>query len=466
MQGNAEVINAQEKKEILSYKKMPFKNVVGDGVGQAGLNIFGGFSALLLFYYTDIAGVSAALVGTLFLIARIFDALTNLLMGLVIDRTNSKYGKARPWMLWMSIPTMVTGIALFYIPEIGANGQALYILIVNMLFLGICFTALGNSYNTLMALKTKNPNDRTKMGITRSLFGLFGGMLMSTAFIPIVTALGGKQTDWTLLISIVSVLAVILVLIAFKSGEEIATSTERVKFETSIPIKKQLAILFKNKYLMSIVMISLITSLLLSMTASTGIYFAKYIWEDINLVAIMGAIGFLPMVAGYVVLGPFAVKFGKRNVALVTTIIGIIGSLVRLVDPYNIPLGITSGILAAFAVVPFMAYIEAMLSDTIEYTEWKSQARFEGLTNSFSTFASTVGTGVGTAITGWLLAFGGFVEGQSTQPESAQQMIIALTTYIQAFFLIITLILLWRYKLDKIHPQLMADIEERNTNSK
>ncbi|MEK5038269.1 MFS transporter [Sporosarcina sp. FSL K6-3457] len=462
MVSNIEEPNIEGVKSDSSAKReMSRKRLIGDGAGQMGMNLFAGFSSVLLYYYTDVAGIAAGLVGTLILISRVFDGFTDLIMGSLLDRTKSKYGKARPWLLWMTLPTVLAAIALFYMPNMGNTGQVIYILVTNALFFSVGLTGLSIAYYSLMALTTRNPYDRSLMGIVRSIFGMAAGMAMSIVFIPLVTSMGGDQKSWSTLIIIISILAGISILVSFKSTKEIASSPEKVEKEMKIPLKNKLKVIFTNKYLVVLLGVQISVSILGVLNASAGIYYAQYIWHNINLIAVIGAAGFLPMIVGFVFIAPLVKRLGKKNVVVLGTILIIIGNLIRLIDPYSVAIGVTGIIIAGLGVIPTMALLVAMISDTIEYGEWKAGLRMEGMVNSGTSFAGKVGSGLGIAGVGWLLALGGYAAGQEIQSAFANQMIMAINIYIPILLSMLIIILLSFYKLDKEYSGIIADLESR-----
>lgn len=444
---------------------MTKKRYLGDAVGAMGQSILMGFSSLFIYYYTEVAGIAAGVVGTLILIARLLDGISDIGMGYLIDRTKTKYGKARPWLLWMAVPTGLTGILLFYVPDIGDTGKYIYILITNVLFLSVFLTGIIQAYLTLMAVMTRNQNERALIGVNRGVFGIIGGAAVSIGFIPLVAALGNDQRSWTLLVTLFSAVSVLCILITFKYTKEHVDTSATVEKEKRIPFKTKFTFLFKNKYWVLLLIANLFAQIFYGLNASIAAYYAQYIYEDLNLIAALGAVGMVPMIVGFFFIQPFVKRFGKRNVVIAGALIGSFGFLVRLIDPYNIPLGIAGGIIGGIAMTPLMALFGAMVNDTVEYGQWKFGARMEGLVNAGNSFSAKIGNGLAPAIIGWMLTLGGYIVGQSNQSDAAKNMIIALNTYIPAITLIaIAVILIW-YKLDKEYVGIVNDLEKREMQS-
>lgn len=175
----------------------------------------------------------------------------------------------------------------------------------------------------------------------------------------------------------------------------------------------------------------------------------------------MGAIGLIPIVIGFALSGPFIKRYGKRATALGGIVIGLLGATVRLVAPESITLGLICSIFQTLGTIPLMAVGGAMVTDTIEYGEWKFNKRLVGLTNSVIGFGSKVGTAIGTAMIGWFLALGGYVEQATTQGEGAKQAIIALNIYVPIVVFILLVVFLYKNRLDKEYPTIVRELEDR-----
>ena len=318
-----------------------------------------------------------------------------------------------------------------------------------------------------MALTTKSPYERSLIGIARGGFGYISGMVIAIAFIPVVNAMGGDKAAWTKLASIFAILAGIGIFIAFISTKEkyqIANTATDTGEEDKVTFKQGIKLLFANKYWIMILGVNIAINIIYSISGATGVYYAKYIWGNENLVGIMGAVGLIPVFVGFVGIAPFIKKFGNRNTALGGIIIGIIGCAIRLIDPASFMIGLVGSLLQNLGTIPMMVVGGALSTATIEYGEWKTGVRIVGLNQSAGSFGSKVGGGLGTASIGWLLALGGYVQNAPTQSPLAKQMIIALGIYIPMLALVALAILLMKYKLDKEYPRIITDLEKRKIN--
>ncbi len=440
------------------------RSLAGDAMGQFALNMSTGLVGLMMYYYTDIVGVSAALVGTLIMLTKVLDAFADIGMGVLVDRTRSRHGQAKPWLLWMSVPMLVSIVLLFSVPEWSANAKVIYALGTNLIFFLLVYTPTSIPYNSLMALTTRSQQDRALMGVYRAGFGYLAGMVIAIGFIPAVNAMGGGRAAWTTLAAVVGLIAAVSVYIAFRSTTEKYNTEELKKLgevQKSYSVGAGLRLLVTNKYWVIIVWIGLLANVLFALGVSSGTYYAKYIWGDVNIVGLMGAIGFIPVIVVFLISGPVMKRIGKRNLAIVGLMIGIAGLLVRLVDVESIMLGLIGSILQSFGLVPLMIVLMPLLTDTIEYGEWKHGQRIVGLTNSFNSFAQKMGTAIGTALIGWMLAWGNYQEGAAEQGEAARQMIIGFNIYIPAIVYFIIAVLMFSFSLEKQYVQILDDLEKR-----
>ncbi|MGG1617751.1 MFS transporter [Paenibacillus sp. NRS-1782] len=448
----------QLKREITT------RRLIGDSMGQFALNISSGLLGLITYYYTDVVGVSAAIVGTVLLITKILDAFADVGMGVLVDRTKSKYGQARPWLLWMAIPMFVSLFLVFSVPDISNTGKIIYAIITNLLFYICVYTPTQIPYTSLMALTTRNTYERSLMGIIRSSSGYLAGMVVAIGFLPLVNVMGGGRREWTLLAGIFALVAAAGVLIAFFSNKEKYNNVQLDElgiFQDKIPVSKGLKLLFSNKYWVLMFLVNTFVNILFALGVAAGTYYAKYIWGDVNLIGLMGGIGFIPVIIGFAFSGPFIKRFGKRNTALGGVIIGLLGAAVRLIAPEDLVLGLVCSVFQTLGTIPLMAVTLALTTDTIEYGEWKFNHRIVGLTNSVSGFGGKVGTAVGAAMIGWFLALGGYQEQAVTQGFAAKQAIIALNIYVPIVVLAILAFCLYKYTLDKEFPKIIKDLEER-----
>lgn len=211
-------------------KSMRLTDYLGDGIGQLPLNIMSSLVGQLTYFYTEKVGLAAGMVATMLLIAKIFDAFSDLAMGKIMDAGRSPKGKCRPWFSRMAIPALVAIILLFTVPKnIGSGFQAAYVLITNVLITAIVYTAVAIPYGALMAIRTESFEERGKMGIFRTAFGYIAGMVIAILLIPITNMLGGTQSAWIKVAVIFGLISLLSLMILYKVTRENVQIVEKVK---------------------------------------------------------------------------------------------------------------------------------------------------------------------------------------------------------------------------------------------
>lgn len=473
MKNEQEILNTQpvqsgKRKKKLGLdsqgiqKTMRLHHYLGDGAGQVALNSINGLIGMLTYFYTDKVGIAAATVGTIMLVTRILDAITDLIMGKVVDGTKSKYGKARTWMLWTAIPTLLAIILLFTVPaEASSTTKTIYALITVTFATAIIYTAIAIPYGSLMAMRTKSSDERGKMGITRSIFGYIIGMVIAIILIPITNMLGGDQTAWITVAVVLGVLSTISLYLTFLVSKEDNNQGVTKEKEDNVPFFESVKLLFKNKYWVMMLFAQLFINMMYVLSGSTGVYYTKYILGNENLVGVMGAVGLIPVILGFIVVGPMIKKFGLAKAARIALLLGIIASLIRCFMPYSFTAALVLGGIATFATIPMMAVGGVLVNNTVEYGEWQTGKRLVGMVNSANSFGVKVGSGLAAALIGWILAFGNYDGTLAAQPDSAITSILVLTVYLPLILFVLTYLFLWKYDLDQKYPQIVRELEER-----
>lgn len=440
----------------MEQTKLSFSEKLGYGVGDMASNlIWTSAATFLTFFYTDIVGFSAAAVGTLLLIARFFDAFVDIGVGVLVDKTRTKHGKARPWLLWLAIPFGLSGVLLFTAPDLSITGSLIYAY-VTYLILNIIYSGANVPYGVLNSLITQDPYERSLLNIFRMLMAIFGAVLVSTMTVPIVNAFGGGKHGWMMTFIIYGAIAAVLFLITFR------TTKERVKpavVQNTVPLSGSLKALFRNKYWALLVVFMILSFIMTSVNTAVNIYYAQYILGNAELMSILGVISFIPLLIGLLFVAPIIKRFGKRNSALLGLVITILGAAITVIDPTSINIVIIASVIKSLGGVPLAATMFAMLADTVDYGEWKTGMRTEGLVYSAGSFGSKAGSGLGAAIVGWMLAFGGYVGGQEQISDSARSSILFMYIYLPMIISALMVVILYFYKLDKQFPQIVKELE-------
>ncbi|WP_339843422.1 glycoside-pentoside-hexuronide (GPH):cation symporter [Paenibacillus sp. FSL W7-1088] len=464
---NPSVVKGSKKSKALGLdaqgiqKTMRPYHYLGDGAAQVALNSISGLIGMLTYFYTDKVGIAAATVGTIMLITKFINAIADLLMGRIVDATKSKYGKARPWILWMALPAMASIILLFTVPaEASSTVKTFYALATVAFASAIVYTGIAIPFGSLMAIRTRSVEERGKMGLTRTIFGYIIGMIIAIALIPLTNMLGGDQKAWIIVAVVLGIVSFISLILTFLASKENNAGASIVESD-NIPFWESIKLLFQNKYWVIMLFAQLLINMLYTLNGSTGIYYTKYILGNENLIGIMGAVGLVPVFLGFVMVGPMIKKFGLTRTARIGMIPGIVSSLIRCFMPYNFIAAIVLGGIATLATIPMMAVGGVLVNNTVEYGEWKTGKRLVGMVNSANSFGVKIGTGLAAAMIGWILAMGNYDGALVTQADSAITSILVLTVYLPLVIFVLTYLCLRKYDLDEKYPQIVKELEER-----
>lgn len=450
------------KKSKLTLSKMIER--FSYGCGDFGCNIiYTAMSAFLLFYYTDYAGVSALSVGTIMMISRFFDGFSDILMGVAVDRTKSKFGKARPWLLRMCVPFALSGILLFSVPVSWASAPKLvYVFITYNLVSTVIYTMINVPYSALNALMTQDPYERSVLSIFRNLLATAGTLIINTFTLPLVEYFGNNTSAWTKTFCVFGILAVAAFLINFFGTKERVkpAASESGKIE-EVPFIAGIKALFKNKYWLMMTGMLALFFLMYSVNGGAGVYYAKDILGDRNLVGTINGIFNVVQILGMFFIAMLVKKYGKRYVFAFGLVLDIIGMLVLNFSGGIMSLIVVSSIIRGLGNACGGATMWAMVSDTIDYGEWKTGVRTEGLVNSACSFGYKIGNGIGSALLGLILEAGGYLGEAAVQSASALISIKICFVWIPIIIYSIGLIIMKFYNLDNEFAGIIEDLKKR-----
>ncbi|APQ72777.1 MFS transporter [Clostridium botulinum] len=449
-------VNNNPNKEIINFSEK-----LGYGLGDFACNlVWNSLSMFILYFYTDVMGMKAAIISTLMLVVRIIAGFMDIASGIVVDKTKTKYGKARPWILWMAIPFGISTILLFSIPNIGESGKLVYVVITYVL-LNVIYTAINIPYGVLNSLMTQDQNERSEINIYRMFCSTAGSLCVSVLVLPLVSLFGGEQGAWIITFAIFGIVATFMFFITFKTTKERVTAVNEEKSQ-NISFKDGMKALIQNKYWIIIVLLLVVLFMNMGIMGGSMIYYAQYILNDKKLVGGLSIAQNIPtLIVMLTIAMPLIKKYGKRNTAILGSIIFILGSLFALIDLTSVKLIYISIIVKGTGNALISATVFALLADTIEYGEWKTNVRTEGLVYSAGNFGLKIGIGLGTAIVGWLLAFCNYNGSSKIQTNTAINAINILFIWSPMILSGVQIILLKFYKLDKIYPNIISDLENR-----
>ena len=447
-------------------QKLSIKEKVGYSLGDTASNLFfQTFIYYMLFYYTDVFGITVKAAGTMFIVTKIWDAVNDPMMGIIADRTNTRWGKFRPYLIWGAIPFGVLGVLAFTTPELNDTGKLIYAYITYTLLM-MAYTAVNVPYSAIMGVMTSNSHDRTTVSSFRFI-AAFAGLLFVQYFIPKMTdGAVNPAKSWQLTYTIVSGLAVVLFFIAFFSCKERVQPPKGQK----TPIKQDLADLISNKPWVFIGAATVFQLIFLCMRGGSTMFYFEYFIKDQEMTLLGKAYSFTPKqlfsaftmsgtaftILGVVLTKRISKALGKSSTyAAFLGIAGVTAGLLIFLGPQSIALMFVLNFITSFAVGPVSVLQWAIYTDTADYSEWKKGRRATGLVMSASLFALKLGIALGAAATAWILAAYGY-QANVEQTENGLLGIRMVMSVYPAIFAIIGMVLMFFYPLKK---QLMAQVE-------
>lgn len=435
------------------------------GLGDTACNIVMGITtAVLTLFYTDYAGVSVATVGLVMLISRIFDGTSDVIMGIVVGHTKSKWGKARPWILWMAIPYAICTISLFCIPQSNNTVQFWYIFVTYNLTTTVCYTAINVPYGTLSTLMTRSSHERDLLSVIRMGLSPFGKIIAVTFTLPIVKMVGNDQAAWIKVMSVWCVIAVILLAICFARCKETVSFEAQQTKQPKVTAGRSLKALLGNPYFWATLILWAVTCIHTTIIGTDLPYYCKYVLGNDGLYSFIYTAEIVALIVGAFACPMLLKKFNKRDLSLIGCIIVVVAQALILVNPTSFGWLMAMTIIRSLGQAPLTSVVFGMMGDVVEYGQWKSHIRQESLIFGAGSLGFKVGTGITSVIMTALLEGAGFLSsttGGAVQPESAKAMITTIFQWGPILIWAVAIIVLLLYKLDKIYPNIMKDLAER-----
>lgn len=409
-------------------KYLKWYNKVGYGIGDVAANCsYGLVTSFVLIYLTNTVGLNAGIVGTLIMASKLLDGISDIIFGMIIDRTKTKMGKARPWMFGAQFGVSITMIMLFAIPDMGANMQYVYFFIVYTLMNVIFYTASNIAYSSLTSLTTKNSNERVQLGSIRFIFSLLTNLVVATATVGLVEAFGGGAKGWKTVAIIFSVAALIINTISLFSIKELPEEEllGEKKIQEKVSLAAGIKVIVKNKYYLMILAIYVLYYGMMGVTQTVGIYYMTYVFEQPSLLGTFTLATLLPMIIVLAVTPALVKKKGMYKIINLGYDGAILFRGLFMVFAFmaNKALMLITLLLNGFCTGPLVGSLNALISESSDYTYRTQKQRMDGMMFSCSSFGIKVGGGIGTAAAGWLLAAGGFDGQAAVQAASAVNMI-------------------------------------------
>lgn len=449
---------------------------VGYLFGPGGVLLLGGIvGGFLNVYYTDVLKLTRFMGGAFLvlfpILSKILDAITNLIMGQIVDRTRSRQGKARPW-LFISAPLVcVTGILVILIPQASETVQAIWILVSYNLFFSFAYTIYAMSHQVMMPLSTRETKQRDTLGMFNNIGycmvpGLFAAILFPMFILP---WMGVDRSRWIAIVSIFSIIAMPCILLEYYFTKERITEARMglEDEEKKHSFLTQLKACLSSKYWRMIMGWQIAVTLINGVTVASMIYYCNWVlgtYNDGTTMMMYNTIGQFPLGFGIFLIWPFVKKVGKRNAMLWGSVLAIVGNVLTIIDARSLPFVLGGLFLASIGTLPSTYLGNTMIPDTMEHIEYKTGFRCDAFSASIYSIFVTVAAGIGAGVLNWGLAAFGYIPPVSNtewvaQPAAVQTFLIIACRGLVIVSCLVQFLTLKFYDLDKKLPEIQAELK-------
>lgn len=443
--------------------RLKFTAKVSYGLGDMASNLCWTLvTTYLLFYYSDVVKLDLAAIGLLFVVARLWDAINDPIMGYIADRTHTRWGRFRPYLLFGPIALAISLVLCFSVPDLSAGWKLAYAYVTYIL-LGMSYTVVNMPYGAMAASMTQNADERTSLSGFRMFFAIIGSVAVSSTVQPLVRAFGGSdssKTGFALTALVFAVVMLPLYFLVFSGTREVVQPDAK----KPVPLKTLARAVFANKPLVTILISTLIASTCLFIRQSMLIYYCTCVMENAALTSVLLALMAGMLIVGVLIAPPLSRKLGSKKLAMMLglAVSGLCCLGMYLTGPERMGFLYAWIVLSsAFSGMTFVM-IWSMVADTIEYAEWKTGARADGVIYSVASFVQKLAT----ALSGWgaamLLAAFGYVANASQTPQALNGINLTMTIIPGIAMLLAVLPLLF-HKLDrKTYNRIKDEIYQRS----
>lgn len=424
------------------------------------------FTSYISFYATEVLGMKLSLIAAVLLITKLFDGVTDLIAGFIIDNTHTRFGKARPYDWCIPFIALFT-ILTFSAPKAAPMVQAVYIGIMYIMTLAVFSTLLGASSNVYLLRAFPNDKERNNVFGVSTVFGQLVSLVLGVMIPKWISQAGVIQGKWTKMVIFATIPISIIGMIRFFTIKEVTADEPVVKSDgkkekmQGVSFKDGVKAIVQNKYIL-ILTLAIFTIVIASGFLNTSAaYYFTYFVGDIGQMSIIAIASFASLIM-LVIFVPLADHFGKGKVMKTSLVVALGGCVLRWIGGTNmITMGIGLGLMM-FGIMPISVYFPLFLFDIIDYSEWKTGKRVEGVLAVFPNFANKVAAGLSVSLGGFVMGISGYVSGMKTQPASAMRAIDLCFNAIPTILLgIMAIIIFAFYNLDKQMPMVKEQLEAR-----
>ncbi|MDF9828818.1 MFS transporter [Parabacteroides sp. PF5-6] len=461
----------------MNTHKVTLKEKIGYGLGDAASSMFWKlFGMYLLFFYTDIFGIEAGIVGTMFLITRVWDSLFDPVVGILGDRTESRWGKFRPYLLWIALPFGILGVLTFTTPDWNVTGKIIYAYITYSLMMMV-YSLINVPYASLLGVMSSDPKERTALSSYRMIFAFLGSILALVLIEPLVKIFGNDGQNltrgWSLAAFVFAGIAVAFFWCTF------SWTKERVRpiKESRNPLKDDVKDLLGNKPWWILLGAGIAALIFNSIRDGAAVYYFKYyavapeafnlgiFGSALSLTTLYLVLGQAANILGILLVSPVSNRIGKKNAYLFAMVLATLLSIgFFFIDKENIGLMLLLQVLISACAGSIFPLLWSMYADIADFSEWKTGRRATGLIFSSSSMSQKFGWSIGGALTGWLLAYFGF-QANVEQTATAQEGIRMMLSILPAAGTLLSVVFIYFYPLtEQKLKEITADLNLKRTN--
>lgn len=460
MEKDTAVLSAEK-----GFVKVPWISRIGYGMADTSCNIvYGMINTLLTLFYTDYAGISFVTVGLVMLISRFFDGSSDVIMGVIVSKTRSRWGSSRPWLLWTALPYVITSVALFTVPQTAETLQFWYIFVTYNLCTTVCYTAINVPLGSLSTMMTRDSHERDLLSIVRMTLAPIGRLISVTFTMPVVKLFGNDQAAWVKAMMMWCAIAFVLLLFSFATCKEAVKLPEKAaKAESGF--KKNFFALVRNPYFWATLVLWTVTCVHATLVGTDLPYYCKYIYgNETWMYSSLYLAENITLIVGAMICPLLLSRFNKRDLSLAGCILAVAAQILFSCNTTSYSWAMLVTILRGIGQAPLTALVFGMMGDVIEYGQWRFHIRQESLVFGGGSLGFKIGTGLTSALISMLLTQAGYISsttGGAVQPESAKSMIMCLYQFGPIAIWGVAVVVLLFYKLDKIYPRIMSELAER-----
>ncbi|MCR5546811.1 MAG: MFS transporter [Lachnospiraceae bacterium] len=444
-------------------EKDPYKMTTGQMLAWNGRGVSIAANVVVLtyltFYCTNMLGLPAALTGTLLLVSKVFDGFTDLVAGFIIEKTNTRFGKARPYEFSI-IGVWLCTILLYSCPDFGTTGKCIWVFVMYTFVNSIFATFLSSAETVYLARAFKYEEDRIKLASVSGILVMLFCTIVSMVFPILMGELGTSKGGWT---TIASIFAIPLLLLGitrfFFVKEKVEVDAEAA---SNLTVSDFLEGLKSNKYIYLLFFVSLLTFIVSNMGNAVGTYYFEYIVGDVKKMSVIGMLGLVTPVA--LMFCPLILrKISTSQMILIGGIVGAVGCVIKGFAGTNMVILIIGNLLATLSVLPLSYFAALIVIDIMDYHECKTGKRVEAVFGSIYGLSSKLGAGLASGLVGLVMGMSGFDGMAAVQSDEAIHTIISLYSWIPAVLMAITSVLMMFFDLEKKLPQMKEEYQKKKT---